>query len=329
MEEDGKQVEITSAKEMVHRPVPTTRFRVQGLLRTRGGRLGITAPLKHEKSLLAHEMGLDIASAKSWLGYGTHIGRVLYVNLEIAAPMFQQRTQDFDAQMHYGDIALERFRAVTILDQNLRIDDSNEKVQALLDKCKTEGFNVDVLILDPRARLIAGNENEGTVINEFCENIDKLLRRNRRLSVIIITHMGKNWSKGAIGHSRYSAWLDSEIKLTKTGEVLGRKDVEIIARYGDGANFTIDFSYPLHRLISEDEIARKVKVNEARKFILKQIADGTIPEQDLRNDARKHNITEYAFQTAVRELKVKNRVETLPAGGKGNKRLLKLINAEE
>lgn len=327
--EGDRNYPIKSAKEMVHSLVPTTRFRVQGLLRIRGGRIGITAPLKHEKSLLAHDLGLKIAAGDTWLGYGTIIGRVLYVNLEIAGPMFQQRTQDFQAQLQYSDEVLERFRAVTILDENLRIDDSMEKVQGLLDTCKAGGFEVDVLILDPRARLIAGNENEGTIINDFCENIDKLLRKNPRLSMVIITHMGKNWSKGAIGHSRYSAWLDSEIKLTKTTGVAGRKNVEIIARYGDGASFSIDFSYPTHRLIPADEMARKVKVNEAKKFILKQLADDTVSEKELRNDARKNNITEYAFQTAIRKLKSQNKIETLPAGGKGNKRLLRLIDDKD
>jgi hypothetical protein len=326
--EGDRNYPIKSAKEMVNSPVPTTRFRVQGLLRIRGGRLGITAPLKHEKSLLAHDMGLKIADGDTWLGYGTTIGRVLYVNLEIAAPMLQQRTQDFQAQLQYSDEVLERFRAVTILDENLKIDWSFEKVQGLLDTCIEGDFEVDVLILDPRARLIAGNENEGTTINDFCENIDKLLRNNPHLSVVIITHMGKNWSKGAIGHSRYSAWLDSEIKLTKTPGVVGRKNVEITARYGDSATFSIDFSYPFHRLIPADETARKVKVKAAKQFILKQLTDDTISEQELRNDARKHNITEYAFQTAIRELKTQEKIETLPAGGKGNKKLLKLVDEE-
>jgi hypothetical protein len=325
---EEKSYRIWSGKEMVDSPVPTTRFRVQGLLRARGGRMSITAPLKQEKSILAHDLGLKIAAGDTWLGYGTTMGRVLYVNLEIARPMFQQRTQDFQAQLQYDDETLERFKSVTILDHNLKLDSSIKKVQLILNSCKVEGFEVDVLILDPRARLVAGNENEGKVINDFCENIDKLINKNSRLSVIIVTHMGKNWSKGAIGHSRFSGWLDSEIQVTRTSGIAGRKSVEITARYGDSASFSIDFSYPIHRLIPEDEMARKVKVNTAKKFILKKLIYDTISEQDLRNDARKHNITEYAFQTAIRELKSQNTIETLPAGGKGNRKLLKLVEDE-
>ena len=323
---DMKKVRIYSGKEMVNSPVPTVRFRVDGLLRRMGGRMAITAPLKQEKSMLAHDLGLKIAAGGEWLGYRTMAGNVLYVNLEIASPMFQKRTQDIQGDQHFDLDALDRFRAVTILDENLDIDLGIEKVQRILASCREQDFHVDVLILDPRARLISGNENEGTVINQFCENVDKLLKKHPRLSVVIVTHMGKNWSRGAIGHSRFSGWLDSEIMLTRTPGFEKRKSAEVNARYCEGTSFSIDFTYPIHRLSPEDEEARKVKVNTAGKYILKHLVGKSISEQDLRNNARKVNITEYAFQAAIRELKTQEKIETLPAGGKGNKKLLRLVN---
>jgi hypothetical protein len=323
---ETKKYRIWSGKEMVNSPVPTVRFRVDGLLRRMGGRMAITAPLKQEKSMLAHDLGLKIAAGREWLGYRTMAGNVLYVNLEIAGPMFQKRTQGIQGDLHYDEEALNRFRAVTILDENLDLDLGIDKVHSLLKNWKAQGFEVDVLILDPRARLISGNENEGIVINQFCENVDKLLKKHPRLSVVIVTHMGKNWSRGAIGHSRFSGWLDTEIKLTRTQGMEKRKSAEVNARYCEGTLFSIDFTYPIHRLSPEDEEARKVKVNTASKYILKHLAGKSRSEQDLRNDARKVNITEYAFQAAIRELKTQGKIETLPAGGKGNKKLLKLVN---
>ena len=62
----------------------------------------------------------------------------------------------------------------------------------MLDECQARNFKVNVLILDPRARLVARSENEEVVIKALCDNADTLLANNPGLSVVIVTHMGKD-----------------------------------------------------------------------------------------------------------------------------------------
>ena len=48
--------------------------------------------------------------------------------------------------------------------------------------------------------------------------------------------------------------------------------------------------------------------------------------QQLKDMARIIEITDYAFNAAIKELKDEKRIATLPGGGKGNRKILKLTD---
>jgi hypothetical protein len=291
--------------------------------------MGLTGPYKSEKSLLAQDLAFKIASGQDWLGFKTIKGNVLYVNLEISEEKFQERTQDFQNIYKYDKETQDRFREVTLLDRNLRLDTSIISISNILRRCRTQGFKVDLLIIDPRARSIAGSENEEVVIKNFCDNIDVLLTKHPGLSVVIVTHMGKDASKGAIGHSRYSGWLDTEIKISKNPKNLNTKVLEIVGRDTERARLSLDFSYPSHKVVPEEQLIRQTKVTEAILFIVSRLTKDAKPEQQLRSEARSKDITDYAFHTAIRELKDQGKLKTVKAGGQGNRKLLKLVKEDQ
>lgn len=272
MTNDRKILMIKSGTELVNNPVPSIKYRILGLLRANGARMSITGQYKMRKSLLAHDLAFRVAAGEDWLCFKTTKGKVLYVNLEIAEEKFQERTQDLQSSCSYDSESLEGFREVTILDSNLRLDSSIETIQYLLNECKTDNFKVDMLILDPRARSISDSENEEVVIKRFCANIDTLLKNNKGLSIVIVTHMGKDPSKGAIGHSRYSGWLDSEIKISQHRTKPKIRSLDIISRDSEDMHLSLEFKYPLHTIVEEEEFARKTKVDEAADYILTRIA---------------------------------------------------------
>ena len=94
------------------------------------------------------------------------------------------------------------------------------------------------------------------------------------LSVVIVTHMGKDPTKGAIGHSRYSGWLDTEIRINKSPKLRCDKELEIIGRDIEKAIISLNFSYPRHYVMNIEEMARKTKVEAAKEFIIDKV---TIP----------------------------------------------------
>ncbi|MFC1911709.1 AAA family ATPase [Chloroflexota bacterium] len=317
---------IRSGYDLIINPVPEIPYRVLGLLRANGGRLSITAQYKSEKSLLAQYLSLTVVAGIDWFGFKTTQGNVLYVNLEISEEKFQERTQEFQNILLYKEHILDRFRTITVLDRNLALDLSTTILQEILNNSAFGGIKIDLLILDPRARLITGSENEEVIIKRFCDNVDFLLANNLGLSIVIVTHMGKDPTKGAIGHSRFSGWLDTEITVVKNPKMISNKELHIVGRDVERSIIPLDFNYPLHEVVAIEQTARESKVETAKKFIVTRLESAQQSEQQLRIDAKVANISDYAFHTAIRELKDENKIETLHAGGQGNRKLLKLVN---
>ncbi len=321
---DTKRFRITSGYEMVTKPVPYIAFRIQGLLRANGGRMAIVGQYKSEKSLLAQDLALRMSHGKEWLGYMTNMSNVLYVNLEISEEKFQERTQDFSVALQYSPEQMHGFRTISILDRNLALDKSILTIQSILNQCEAENCKIDVIFLDPRARLVATSENEEVNIKNFCDNVDSLLSANPGLSVITVVHTGKDVSRGAIGHSRFSGWLDTEIRIIKNSNMISNKELEIFGRDIEREWLALDFSYPRHYLTPIQSEERKSKVRQAKEFILSAMSSGEQLEQELKAKARQQNVTDYAFNTALRELKDRGEIEAVHAGGQGNRKLLKL-----
>ena len=304
--------------------MPPILYRILGLLRAKGGRMAIVGQYKTKKSFLALLLALCIAAGLAWLGFRTIIGNVLYLNLEISAEKSQERIQDMQNVLKLDEQALRHFREITILHKNLSLDEGIKELQDVLDYCRSDGYEVNVLILDPRARLIRGSENDEQAIKSFCDNIDRLLAQNRNLSVVIVTHMGKDPSKGAIGHSRFSGWLDTELKIVKDNR--HDKILDIIGRDFEATKIALDFNYPIHVVSEDQQIERKTKVDEAREYILTRLGEHLRSEQKLRLNALKQGITDYAFHTAIRELKDEGWIKSVQAKGRGNKKILKLVD---
>lgn len=52
-------------------------------------------------------------------------------------------------------------------------------------------------------------------------------------------------------------------------------------------------------------------------------------EQQLRTEAMGQSITDYAFHTAIRELKDEGKIKAIQASGRGNSTILKLVNGND
>jgi len=284
--------------------------------------MSLTGQWKTEKSLFTQEMAMRLAKGQDWLGFKTMPGNVLYVNLEISEEKFQERTQDFFHALGYKLGNLSRFRAITIIDTNLGIDNGTGMLTELLEKARQDGFPVDVLILDPRARCVAKSENEEVVIKALCDNVDKVLKSNPGLSVIFVTHMGKDPTKGAIGHSRFVGWLDTDIKIVKDQKLLSGKKIEIKGRDTEQTEIGLKFHYPLHSVVEVEEHTRRQKVHSCSQFIQSQLAGtgGEMEAQKMRQLAFSNGHSDYAFWQARTELLEQGRIRIEKASGQGNRK---------
>jgi hypothetical protein len=93
-----------------------------------------------------------------------------------------------------------------------------------------------LIIIDTLARAMGGgDENSGQDMGALIRNVD-LIRERTGAHVMLIHHSGKDTSRGARGHSSLRAAADTEIELTRSGEVVmaeakKQRDVSVLGRF--------------------------------------------------------------------------------------------------
>jgi RecA-family ATPase len=162
---------IRSGTDAIDADLPEIPYVIEQKLR-RYAKISVIGKWKTAKSFFTIQMGMAIASGSEFLGFRTTESNVLYVNFEISEEMFQQRIQDMHHVLGYD---LSRFKYLTITD--LSLDLHTQELDEILTQSFAEGFPVEVLILDPRWKSIKRDSNQDEVINAFCTNLDKLMRR--------------------------------------------------------------------------------------------------------------------------------------------------------
>lgn len=76
--------------------------------------------------------------------------------------------------------------------------------------------NPALIIIDTLARHYSSDENSASEMNKFIQNLDEL-RWEFNTAVLVVHHSGKDSSRGAKGSSAFSAALDNELLVTKSG----------------------------------------------------------------------------------------------------------------
>lgn len=313
--------QIRSGIEAIETDVPPIAFYIEGKLRQQA-KIAVIGKWKAAKSFFTIQMGMSIAAGAEFLGFQTTSANVLYVNFEISEEMFQQRVQDMHHALGYD---LSRFKYLTITD--LSLDLHTQELDEILPQCATEGFPVQVLVIDPRWKAISRDSNQDEVVRAFCVNVDKLIKKYN-LTVIIVHHEGVSTGsdKAGKGSTVFDAWLDGWFKI-KPKEGLGSLiEIDIWSRDSERQSILADFEYPVHKVSQQVIAERKAKTMEARKCILNYLEGGDKLEREVRFHVLGAGHTEYAFWRARKELLEEDRISFSKASGGGNRKMMRLVN---
>ena len=164
---------------------------VRGLIRV--GRKGIIAGAsKSHKSWLALNLGLSVATGGDFLGFPCKKGRVLYLNMEIAADSFPHRIADVCKAKGITS------KEVTAKGMFRRIDmrgyyEGADKLAQIIYAQVSSG-DLDLIILDPLYKAFNGDENSAQEVGAFCKAVDQICERIGCAFVYVHHH-----SKGAKG----------------------------------------------------------------------------------------------------------------------------------
>lgn len=312
---------IRSGLEAVSTDVPEIPYIIEGKVR-KGAKCAIIGKWKVAKSFLAIQMGMSIAAGIDFLGFKTTASNVLYLNFEISEEMFQQRIQDMH---HVLGCDLSSFKYLTLTD--LSLDVSEKDLDSILMQSLLEGFPVEVLIIDPRMKAIAGDSNQDEVVRAFGVNVDKMIDRYG-ITVIVVHHEGvaTGSDKAGKGSTVFDAWLDGWFKIKTKNGLLGERTIDIWSRDSEKQLIGAEFKYPIHVVRPELIEERKAKTEAAKASIVQLLQSGDLPEREVRFRVLGSGHTEYAFWRAKKELVAAGALNTYKAQGQGNRKMLGLTN---
>jgi len=183
----------------------------QGTVTVLGG-----AP-KTTKSLLVQEMALAMVTGTKWEQMATARARVLIIQSEMPARKVKER---LIALLRETGLALDRGQLMYVNDRSLRLD-TEEGQARIVDHI--ERVRPDLLVCDPLARMMTGDENSGQAMNTVIAFLDSLVQ-SYGIAVLLVHHTGKSAQLPAggaslRGHSALWAAADTILMLKrKAGE---------------------------------------------------------------------------------------------------------------
>ncbi len=157
--------------------------------------------------------------------------KVLYVHGELSPPEIQERTRA-------GIQGLSRPLTNFIQGRDLRINLIEARGQNVLRDLVRE-MQPDDLVLDPLQGFIFGfDENEFRDVSRATHFMDDLIEEFG-VTIYLVTHTGKDHSRGTRGHSSLAGWRDTLFKLDrKKNNVV---EVKIDPRWASPLEFNIEF----------------------------------------------------------------------------------------
>lgn len=208
---------------------PGMRWRVENLIVLNGTTV-LFGPPKTKKSANGMGFGCSAATGKSWCGFKTQKGKVLYVATEGFFGLLARKA------------AWEKLHGCKVDDENLRFLRmpinffSSDEVAEALKAFKAQNFEPEFVIIDTLARSMAGGKESST---EDMSRVFELLEAFRMslgdaTSILLIAHATKDaltYRGSSVIHANADGLIESESKTNSLEITLTSKG------YKDAADF--------------------------------------------------------------------------------------------
>lgn len=171
---------------------------------------GIIGASMAGKGFIAFDIMAVLAEGGYWFGYRTDKVPVLYVCLEGAGGLHKRfRGWEMKNGRKYPDIG------IITASFNLR---DPVQVKALIEAIRAAGFAGGVIVIDTLAQASPGtDENSSRDMGELLAALQAIQAGLGGL-VLVVHHLGKDATRGARGHSSFTAALDASIEVRREGD---------------------------------------------------------------------------------------------------------------
>ena len=203
------------ANDLCSEPKPTN-WLVKPYIDT-GSSIMLFAETGAGKSFIATDLGIHIATSRSWHGYAVRQSEPVFY---IAGEGFAGLNRRIKAwTVHHGvDLKDVPFFVSDRPAQFLDAKNTEEVIQSVDELCGAHG-NPALVIIDTLNRNFGpGDENSTADMTRFISTIDMTLRARYRCAVMIVHHSGLTATERARGASALRASLDWEYRLQKNAD---------------------------------------------------------------------------------------------------------------
>lgn len=204
---------IFQADLFTRKKLPDVPFYVKDWLPKRGKSM-LYAPAKSGKSYICLQLARCVGSGEPFLGIPTKQGSVLYIQFELGEEILQGRLKQTGKD--YESV----FVGTTF---SMKLDTKGGQGQLWR---AMEAVEPNVLILDPKRKMIMGDENESSEMNPICDFLDSVIE-GFNCSILVVDHAGKDLSKRGRGSSIWEDWVDSYLQMQRTSLPKDRLKVKI------------------------------------------------------------------------------------------------------
>ena len=248
------------ANSFIRLNLPPVPFYIKDWL-PKPGRMIIYAPAKAGKSYATYQMARCIGAGVPFLEMPTTQGRVLVLQFELGASILQMRLRE--TGQDYENVFVG-----TTFAMKLDTTAGQEQLVKALDAVRP-----NVVILDPLAKILTGDENESHDVRPILDSID-LAMEAFDCSFIIMHHAGKDIGRGGRGTSVLMDYPDSYIEMKRTsppGQPLKVRISPKLLRHAELPPEPIEaelVGFEFERIGKEPSVAMKVREIMARDKVV-------------------------------------------------------------
>lgn len=173
-----------------------------------GGIIGATGA---GKGFVGVNIMAVLAEGGYWFGYRTDRVPVMYICLEGAGGLHKRiRAWEMKNGRKYPDIGIISGQPFDLRDP--------AQVAALIAAIRAAGFAGGVIVIDTLAQASPGtDENSSRDMGELLAALQAIQAALGGL-VLVVHHLGKDTTRGARGHSSFTAALDASIEIRRDGD---------------------------------------------------------------------------------------------------------------
>ena len=221
-----------------------------------GHKLFIAGASKSGKTWLLIDLAVSISEGKKWLGFNCTPGKVLYVNLEVDAPFFEDRFREVcrakGIQGHPVNIDVKHGRG--------RYETISSLTDTINSLCEEIHERYAAIIIDPLYKVLEGEENSNTDMAKMALAGDRLVEVTGA-SLIVCHHFSKGdpSKKRAMdrpaGAGLFSRDNDTQMYITQYDEKSTNGDLVFDVEFTNRNDVTPDnrmirFVAPVFQIVS-------------------------------------------------------------------------------